>query len=362
MSKKVLIVQRVLTNYRFELLQELAPGLKQLDFATSQGDTQGTLKSYKPKNIKYENIKIHTLNAFRFGYSGDSRSTSLFFYPQILKLLKDYDTIVLEGTTNLFNNILIIPFAKILGKKVLWWDAGYSLETRTFKRKIIDSVVSIFIRMTDGQLAYSTKAKNYMENYMASKNCHLLLNTINTEYFETIQTEIQNNIDTYTYDPENIKLLYVGAVEERKKIKELIDIVIQANNEGKKFKLTIIGGGPYLNFLKQYVLDNAVNYIHFTGPIYDKKKLKHYYFNADLFILPGDGGLGILQSLLFGLPTVCTAADGTEEDYIPNDMILNNIEDFTKLDFFKIHKLFDYNILYTKVNYKSYIHKFKKLL
>ena len=362
MSKKVLIVQRVLTSYRFELLQELAPTVEQLDFVTSQGDTQGTLKSYKPEKIKYKNIKIHTLNAFRFGYSGDSRSTSLFFYPQILKLLKNYDTIVLEGTTNLLNNILIVPFAKILGKKVLWWDAGYSLETRTLKRKLIDSVVSIFIRITDGQLAYSTKAKNYMQTYMGARNCHLLLNTINTEYFETIQSEIHKNIDNYTYDPGNIKLLYVGAVEKRKKIKELIDIVIKSNNEGKKFTLTIIGGGPYLDFLKQYVLDNAIDYIRFTGPIYDKKKLKDYYFNADLFVLPGDGGLGLLQSLLYGLPTVCTAADGTEEDYIASNMILENIEKFTQFDFSKIHSLFDYNTLYTKVNSNNFIKKLSEII
>ncbi len=362
MGKKVLIIQRVLTRYRFELLQELAPFVEQLDFTTSQGETTGALKSFIPKNIKYRNINIHKFNALKLGHKGDSRSTSLFFYPQLLRHIKNYDTLVLEGTTNLLNNIFIIPWAKLLGIKVLWWDAGYSLNTRTFKRKIIDSVVSIFIRMTDVQLAYSTKAKNYMQTYMGSKNCHLLLNTINTEYFETIQTEIQKNIDNYTYDPENIKLLYVGAVEERKKIKELIDIVIQANNEGKKFTLTIIGGGPYLEFLKQYVLDNSVTYINFTGPIYDKDKLKTYYFNADLFVLPGDGGLGLLQSLLYGLPAVCTTADGTEEDYMANDMILNNIEDFTKLNFSQIHSLFDYNTLYSKIHSKNFIQIFLEII
>ncbi len=362
MAKKVLIVQRVLTGYRFELLQELAPSVEQLDFVTSQGETQGTLKRYKPKKIKPKNIKILTLNAFRFGYSGDSRNTSLFFYPQVLKLLKNYDTVVLEGTTNLLNNILIVPYAKILGKKILWWDAGYSLDKRTLKRKIIDNVVKIFIQLTDVQLAYSTKAKKYMQTYMGATNCHLLLNTINTAYFESIQDEIQENIRNYKYNPENIKLLYVGAIEERKKIKELIDIVMQANREGKKFTLTVIGGGSYLDFLKQYVLDNAVTCIDFTGPIYDKENLKKYYFNSDLFVLPGDGGLGLLQSLLYGLPAVCTAADGTEEDYMDNKMILKKIKNFTDLDFSKIHLLFDYNTLYMNVNAKNYIEKLKKLL
>ncbi len=360
-TKKVLIVQRVLTSYRSELLQELAPSLEQLDFVTSQGETQGTLKRYKPKKIKYKNIKILTLNAFRFGYSGDSRNTSLFFYPQVLKLLKNYDTVVLEGTTNLLNNILIVPYAKILGKKILWWDAGYSLDKRTLKRKIIDNVVKIFIQLTDVQLAYSTKAKKYMQTYMGATNCHLLLNTINTAYFESIQDEIQENIRNYKYNPENIKLLYVGAIEERKKIKELIDIVIQANREGKKFTLTVIGGGSHLNFLKQYVLENAVTCIDFTGPIYDKENLKKYYFNSDLFVLPGDGGLGLLQSLLYGLPAVCTAADGTEEDYIGKNLTLHKIKDFMNIDIAMLHKNFNYQSIFEKVNFKLYISKLENL-
>ncbi len=362
MNKKVLIIQRVLTSYRFELLQELAPSVNKLDFVTSQGNTQGTLKSYQPKNVKYDNITIHRLNAFKLGYKGDSRETSLFIYPQVLKLLKDYDTIVLEGTTNLLNNIFIIPYAKILGKKVLWWDAGYSLNKRTFKRKLIDNVVKLFIKMTDVQLAYSTKAKKYMQNYMGANNCHLLLNTINTEYFSSIQNEIKENINNYKFDPENIKLLYVGVIEERKKVKELIDIVIDSNEKGKKFTLTIIGGGPYLEFLKKYVEEKSIEYITFTGPIYDKTKLKNYYFNSNLFVLPGDGGLGLLQSLLYGLPTVCTAADGTEEDYMDKEMILSNIEGFTELDFSMIHSTFKYNNLYSKVNSKYFLNKLRLLL
>ena len=37
--------------------------------------------------------------------------------------------------------------------------------------------------------------------------------------------------------------------------------------------------------------------------------MKRFYFNSDLFVLPGDGGLGCLQSLLYGLPAVCVSAD-----------------------------------------------------
>ena len=362
MKKKVLIVQRVITSYRFKLLQELAPFVEQLDFITSQGNTQGTLKNYNPNSIKYTNIKIHKLNAFKLGYKGDSRSTSLFFYPQVLKLLKNYDVIILEGTTNLLNNIFIIPYARLLGKKILWWDAGYSLEKRTFKRKIIDSIVYPFIRMTNVQLAYSTKAKKYMEKYMGARNCHLLLNTINTEYFDGLQSEIKSNLENYKFDENNIKFLYVGVIEKRKKVFELIQLIEEMNQLSQKYSLTIIGGGEYLSFLQEYVEKHKTIGIEFTGPIYDESKLKSYYFKSDLFVLPGDGGLGVLQSLLYGLPATCTAADGTEEDYISKELILSKIENFKNIEYKNLRENFHYKPLFLKTNSKNYIEKLLETL
>lgn len=362
MSKKVLIVQRVLTRYRYELLQELAPHVDKLGFITSQGEEKGTLKAFIPKNIKYKNIEIHQLKAIKLSYTGESRSTSLFLYPQCVKIIKNYDTIILEGTTNVFNNMYMVPLAKIMRKRVIWWDAGYSLNKRSMKRKTIDKIVYPLIKMSDVQFAYSTKAKKYMESYMGASNCHLLLNTINTEYFESIQDEIIESIKNRTIDKNNIKLLYVGAIEERKKIKELIDIVIEnnENNNDKKFTLTIVGAGNYLGFLKKYIEEKNIDYIKFTGAIYDKEKLKKYYFDSSLFVLPGDGGLGILQSLLYGLPAVCTSADGTEEDYMDKKYILNNIEDFLFLNFNDL--LIDYNFLYNKTNSTKYIIKLKEII
>lgn len=362
MSQKVLIVQRVITSYRFELLQELAPYVNVLGFVTSQGDDNGTLKKYKPKKIKYDNIKIYPLDAIKLNYKGDSRGTSLFFYPSVLKLINTYDVIILEGTTNIINNLLIIPYAKILNKKIIWWDAGYSLEHRTFKRKVIDFTVRQLVRFTNVQFAYSTKAKLYMEKYMGARNCHLLLNTINTEYFESIQEEIQENIKKYNFNENNIKFLYVGAIEERKKIKELIDIVNEMNQSKQVYSLTIIGGGNYLTFLKEYVKDNKINNITFTGAIYDKEKLKKYYFDSDLFILPGDGGLGILQSLFYGLPVVCFTADGTEEDYMNKKYILKELQEIKDIYFKILRNKFDYSEFYKKVNSLNYVQNFAKLV
>src|SRR5690606_31387093 len=256
------------------------------------------------------------------------RGTTLFLYPKVLGVIKKYDVLLLEGTTNIVNNSYIIPWARVLGKKVIWWDSGYSEETRTVKRKFIDFCIKPFVKLTHLQMAYSSKGRMYLEKYMGGKNTFLNLNTINTNYFEDIKEGVSSTISNYEFNNSHIKLLYVGVIEKRKKVEELIQLVQKLNikNPSKKYSLNIIGGGNQLNQLKMsYQDDNIV----FHGPIYDKDILKSFYFKSDLFVLPGDGGLAILQSLLYGLPVLCIkGADGTERDYIlDSNFLLDSFEE-----------------------------------
>ena len=45
-------------------------------------------------------------------------------------------------------------------------------------------------------------------------------------------------------------------------------------------------------------------------------ELSSYFFNADVFILPGAGGLAINEALAHGLPIVSTTGDGTIVDLL----------------------------------------------
>lgn len=330
MNKRILIIQRVITFYRLELLKELCNHFDKVVIATSQGEKEGTLKKANTKKAcaEYKNLEIHELKALKIKYRGESRSTSLFFYPQIIRLIFRSDILILEGTTNILNNVYIVPLAKLLGKKVVWWDSGYSEDIRTFKRKTIDFFIKPFIKLTDVQMAYSTKGEHYISTYMGGENTFTNLNTINTHYFEEIQNEVTNSIKKYKFNNKDIKLLYVGVIEKRKKIEELIHIVQKLNTNflEKKYTLEIVGGGNQLAELREkYDGDEII----FHGSIYDKNSLKQFYFKSDLFVLPGDGGLAILQSLLFGLPVLCLkGADGTERDYIlDTPFLLDSLEE-----------------------------------
>ncbi len=330
-NQKLLIVQRVLTPYRYELLEKLSPYFKSITILSSNGEKSGAAKSVNISSHS-DNVIVKWLSSIKLSYSGESRSCSFFIYPQSVFKLKEMDILLLEGTTNLINNIYLILIAQLLRKKVVWWDAGYSPPVRSLRRKNIDRFVSMFIRLTDKQIAYSSTAQKYMQKYMGANNCSLVLNTISTTYFSQIKQEVIDSIQAHQFDVKKIKLLYVGAIEKRKKVLELIALVNDLNNTTQEYSLTIIGDGDYLETCKGFVESNKIDKVKFAGRIYNKEDLKPYYFNSDLFVMPGDGGLAIAQSLLFGLPCVCTAADGTELDYIDDKQYILN--SFSELEFF----------------------------
>ncbi|NER18908.1 glycosyltransferase [Spongiivirga citrea] len=351
-AKKILIVQRVITPYRLELFAELCHRFKEVGIITSKGEATGALRlaPYKKYLEKHNNLRIYKLKSLKIPYTGESRSTSFFFYPQVIFKALKYDILLLEGVTNLINNFYLVPISRIFNKKIIWWDPGYSRLVRSKRRKLIDAILKPFVRLSHIQMSYSSTGEKYLKNYMGAKNCFTNLNTINTNYFKPIQNEINKNIDVYSFDKELINLLYVGVVEKRKKIEELIIHVNNLNKEfdSDRFFLNVIGGGNQLDFLKKKYSSKSIK---FQGPIYDKSKLKNYYFKSDLFVLPGDGGLAILQSLLYGLPVLCIeGADGTELDYIDNkDYILSSTEEI--FDRLKSISSVD------KTPYKNYLNK-----
>ncbi len=342
----------MITSYRLDLLVELCKEFEEVGIVTSKGEEKGTLKlaSYEAYLKKYKNLKIYELSSLKISYTGESRGTSFFLYPQVVFKMFKYDILLLEGVTNLINNCYLAPISRLFGKKIIWWDPGYSRAVRTKRRKLIDGILKPFVKLTQIQMSYSTMGEEYLKNYMGAKNCFTNLNTINTNYFESIQNEVSSSIDSYNFDDTQVRLLYVGVVEKRKKVEELIKYVTKLNelSNSRKFVLNIIGGGNQLEYLRN-LYDSQETVFH--GPIYDKEMLKKFYFESDLFVLPGDGGLGILQSLLYGLPVLCIkGADGTESDYIDDEnFILNSTEEI----YDKLRTLKNIN----RKSYKNYVLK-----
>ncbi|MEA3325812.1 MAG: glycosyltransferase family 4 protein [Chloroflexota bacterium] len=115
---------------------------------------------------------------------------------------------------------------------------------------------------------------------------------------------------------EKSRVLFVGRLQERKNLENLI-IACSTLAPTLQPELVIVGDGPARSNLETLAADNFPNTI-FTGALYNDA-LAAQFREADIFVLPGTGGLAVQQAMSFGLPIIAAEADGTQEDLVRSE-------------------------------------------
>ncbi|RME90484.1 MAG: glycosyltransferase [Anaerolineae bacterium] len=108
-------------------------------------------------------------------------------------------------------------------------------------------------------------------------------------------------------------VLFVGRLQARKRVDNLLRACASLP-EGLRPRLIIVGDGPEratLGALAQHIYPQA----EFLGAQYGEA-LRPYFALADLFVLPGTGGLAVQEAMGHGLPAIVARGDGTQEDLV----------------------------------------------
>ena len=138
--------------------------------------------------------------------------------------------------------------------------------------------------------------------------------------------------------PENPhRLIHVGRLVKWKRVDMLIDVTQQLTQKYPTIELVVVGTGPEEELLKQQVEQLGIqNNVRFVGGIYDTATLGRYFMNASIYVLAGMGGLSINEAMTFGLPVVCSVADGTERKLVIENKNGHYFEDGNKDSLFNI--------------------------
>ena len=105
----------------------------------------------------------------------------------------------------------------------------------------------------------------------------------------------------------------MGRLQARKNLANLLEACAD-RPEGQQPELVIVGDGPDRARLEALAAERYPAAV-FTGALYDDA-LEAQFRVADLFVLPGTGGLAIQQAMSFGLPVIAAEADGTQADLV----------------------------------------------
>lgn len=109
------------------------------------------------------------------------------------------------------------------------------------------------------------------------------------------------------------RVLFVGRLQPRKNLANLIEACAVLPAAGQP-ELVIVGDGPDRDRLESLAAEVYPATL-FTGALYGDA-LEAQFRAADLFALPGTGGLAIQQAMSFGLPVIAAEADGTQADLV----------------------------------------------
>lgn len=340
-KKKVIILYRVVQGWRAPIFEKVA-AKEDIDLEVWHGpDFIGTKVVSTKKDYAFKKTKMVSLKVKLTSKNG---IIAMPFSPfLIFKLIyNNPDIIVTEGASNLFNALQAFVYSKIFKKKFIWWSLG-KVQGRKYdkKRRIIDGLVKYIEKNSNAIIAYSSIGKDYFESLgINGGKIFKAVNVVDTDAIFTNLNQVHDRYELSHYrDKYTFINLFVGALTKEKSIELLLKAHAELEKLYPKCGLLIVGDGPYKKTLEELSRDLELNNVEFVGKVIEGNY--KYFSIADLFTLPGLGGLAISEAMCYSLPVIASIGDGCEVDLLSNE---NGIID-TKMTSQSLFKYIEFFIL-----------------
>lgn len=298
---RVGIVQRVLTPYRVPLFEQLASRCQD-GLSVASGRPRAAESLEVAESIA--GVTTHTLENRHYG-----RGVWYFCWQSgLVSWLRAWnpDVLIVEANPRYVSTPVAISWMQRRGRKVLGWGLGTQPVTHGLYR-LRRLLRPGFLRMFDGLIAYGTRAaEEYAAAGMARERIYVAHNASQSR---PRGSPVRHARDADTRP----RVLFVGRLTPTKRV-DLLIRACAALPAPVRPTLTIVGEGeerPRLEALARAEYPDA----EFVGGRRGAE-LAAYWEGADLFALPGQGGLAIQEAMTHGLPVIVGEADGTHLDLV----------------------------------------------
>jgi len=286
--------QRVLPTYRapfFDLLASSCDGGMSL-FTGLPRPSEGITIT---KQLRITNYKLgHNIHLFDEQYY-------LCYQRGLLDWLEEQnpDVLIVEANPRYLSTPSAVHWMHIRNKPVIGWGLGSPPTTGLRKNRR-----QRFIRQFDAMISYSQRgADEYAILGFPRDKIFVAHNSVSP-------------IPSHPLPPRpsifdsRPSILFVGRLQSRKRV----DNLLRACAELQNINLVIIGDGPERAALETLAKQDYPS-AEFVGAKHGSE-LEPYFEKADLFVLPGTGGLAIQEAMSFGLPIIVAQGDGTQDDLV----------------------------------------------
>jgi glycosyltransferase involved in cell wall biosynthesis len=213
------------------------------------------------------------------------------------------DALIVEANPRYLSTPAAVKWMQRLGRPVIGWGLGLPPLSGVFAGLRQNRRIR-FLNRFDALIAYSQRgADEYAalgfprEKIFVAHNAVAAAPTAKPD--DRPKTTDRNTI------------LFVGRLQARKRIDSLLRACREMPDSPR---LVIVGDGPErekLELIARQVFPSA----EFVGKKHGDE-LKPFFAEADLFVLPGTGGLAVQQAMSHGLPVIVAKGDGTQDDLV----------------------------------------------
>lgn len=319
---KVALIQSVCVHYKMPFFRKFAEKVNLIYFY-GKGEKRGSWQNVKEiKGFKYQKL----LSVILKFWIKDFPVRLVWFPTLFYHLHKSNPEVIISGgfINNVVNNIFVWLYCRISSVPWIIWDAGRRKEKpKNFLRKLSEPMNIFLLNQAKAVIAYGSIGRDYLISLgINAEKIFIAQNTIDVE---TCFKEVER----LKANPSIIKeirrklglnkkkvVLYVGALEKRKKVENLITVFNDLKKEISNINLVIIGDGPYESELKGFVSSALIKHIHFLGRI--TKDIGKYFLLCDVFVQAGWNSLAIIEAMAYGKPVITVLYGGPEYEAVEN--------------------------------------------
>jgi glycosyltransferase involved in cell wall biosynthesis len=236
-------------------------------------------------------------------------SGSFYFCYQrgFIHWLEDWnpDALIVEANPRYLSTPAAVRWMHARGRKVIGWGLGAPKSPSPSGRGVGERSWSRFVNQFDAMLSYSQRgADEYAVLGFPREKIFVAHNSVSP----VPTSPILPRPSTFDLRP---TLLFVGRLQARKRVASLLGACAEMES---KPRLMIVGDGP-----ERAVLESLAKEVYPSTEFIGAKhgtELKPYFEQADLFVLPGTGGLAVQEAMSYGLPVIVAKGDGTQDDLV----------------------------------------------
>jgi len=204
--------------------------------------------------------------------------------------------VIIAGSIVFYSGALGLRWAKRNKKKFIMFDDAKPSWVK--RNLLVQGIKNIITRQIDALWLPSAEYNKEYEKLYSNKKIHYLygFNCVDNEWFKF---GVDKRFD-------NRKIICVGRLVPKKNIQNLLSAWKFVNQKNDTNSLVILGDGPLMPDLKDFVKSNNIGNVEFLGAV-ENDKIPQYLYMADAFISPSlyeSWGLVVNEAMAAGLPVL----------------------------------------------------------